>query len=242
MAQLKKLKAADREIVQRLHRFLDDFSISFHNEETLKQAFTHSSYVNEHRGETYKDYERLEFLGDAILEFMISQYLFKHYPEMSEGEMTQFRASIVCEAGLVRFASELSFQDKIFLGRGEDQTGGRRRPGLLADVFEAFLGALYLDQGIETVDRFLKSVVYPRIDDGTFSHVMDYKSRLQEVVQRKNLGSLDYRVMTEKGSVHHREFISNALLDGEIVGTGRGHSKKDSEQAAARDALKTIQD
>ncbi|GGL44270.1 ribonuclease III [Sporolactobacillus putidus] len=240
MSGSKKVKEYEKETNDRLHQFLEEFSITFKNETLLKQAFTHSSYVNEHRRELKEDYERLEFLGDAVLELMISQYLFKHFPDLSEGDMTKLRAAIVCETGLVQFASSLSFEDKIFLGRGEEATGGRKRPALLADVFEAFIGALYLDQGLNTVNRFLKLVVYPRISDGTFSHVMDFKSQLQETIQRKNLGELDYDVVMEKGPTHQREFLSKVLLNGEVIGSGRGHSKKDSEQSAAREALKSI--
>jgi len=236
----KKMQDQEKEVTERLHHFLDDFSFSFQNEDLLKQAFTHSSYVNEHRRASQDDYERLEFLGDAVLELLISQYLFKHYPDLTEGDMTKLRAAIVCEGGLFQFASSLSFEDKIFLGRGEEVTGGRKRPSLLADVFEAFIGALYLDQGLTEVERFLKIVVYPRINDGTFSHVMDYKSQLQETIQRRNLGELDYELLSEKGPAHHREFTSNVLLNGEIVGMGKGHSKKDSEQSAACKALKNL--
>ncbi|MCL1630893.1 ribonuclease III [Sporolactobacillus sp. CPB3-1] len=223
-----------------MHQFLNEFSFTFNNEDLLKEAFTHSSYVNEHRRKSQTDYERLEFLGDAVLELLISQHLFKNYPHLTEGDMTKLRAAIVCETGLVQFASSLSFEDKIFLGRGEEVTGGRQRPSLLADVFEAFIGALYLDQGLGEVERFLKKVVYPRISDGSFSHVMDYKSQLQETIQRKNLGELDYALVSEKGPAHHREFMSHVLLNGEIIGVGKGHSKKDSEQSAARKALKNL--
>lgn len=236
----KKLQEYDKETNEKLHQFLKEFSFTFKDETLLKQAFTHSSYVNEHRRELTEDYERLEFLGDAVLELMVSQYLFKHFPNLSEGDMTKLRAAIVCETGLVQFSSSLSFDNKIFLGRGEEATGGRKRPALLADVFEAFIGALYLDQGLNAVGRFLESVVYPKISDGTFSHVMDYKSQLQETVQRRDLGDLDYDVAMEKGPAHQREFLSKVLLNGEVIGTGKGHSKKDSEQSAAREALKNI--
>ncbi|CAM3189441.1 ribonuclease III [Sporolactobacillus spathodeae] len=235
-----KKKAEQNETLDHIHQLLAKFSFVFTNEKLLLQAFTHASYVNEHRRGATDDYERLEFLGDAVLELMVSQYLFKHYPNLSEGEMTKLRAAIVCETGLVQFANSLDFEKNIFLGRGEETTGGRKRPGLLCDVFEAFIGALYLDQGLQEVSRFLESVVYPRIEDGTFSHVMDFKSQLQETVQRENLGELDYELVTEKGSAHQREFVSKVVLDGKVIGSGRGHSKKDSEQNAAREALKSI--
>src|SRR5699024_2326230 len=130
--------------------------ISFTNHELLKQAFTHSSYVNEHQKKFILDNERLEFLGDAVLELGVSQYLYQKYTKMSEGEMTKIRAAIVCEASLVDFEEGLEFGDYIRLGKGEEQTGGRTRPALLADVFESFLGALYLDQGYEKTIHFLE--------------------------------------------------------------------------------------
>ncbi|TGB00253.1 ribonuclease III [Sporolactobacillus shoreae] len=240
MPDLKKPEDRDKETADKIHRFLKDFSFEFNNESLLYQAFTHSSYVNEHRRGSQEDYERLEFLGDAVLELMVSQFLFKNFSNLSEGDMTKLRAAIVCETGLVMFATSLSFDEKIFLGRGEEATGGRKRPGLLCDVFEAFIGALYLDQGLGDVSRFLERVVYPKIKDGTFSHVMDFKSQLQETVQRKNLGEIDYSVVMEKGPAHQREFLSKVLLNGQVIGTGRGTSKKDSEQSAAREALKSI--
>jgi ribonuclease-3 len=230
----------DKETLAHIDQFLKEFSFTFKNKDLLYQAFTHSSYVNEHRQGTQKDYERLEFLGDAVLELMVSQYLFKHFPNLSEGDMTKLRAAIVCETGWVMFAHTLSLENKIFLGRGEESTGGRNRPGLLADVFEAFVGALYLDQGLAEVNRFLERVVYPKIADGTFSHVMDFKSQLQETVQSKDLGQIDYDVTLEKGSAQHREFIAKVQLNGEVMGNGKGPSKKDAEQSAAREALKKI--
>ena len=147
--------------------FQEKIGITFTDEKLLIQAFTHSSYVNEHR-KPHEDNERLEFLGDAVLELTVSQYLFQKYPTMSEGELTKLRAAIVCEPSLVRFANELSFGSLVLLGKGEEMTGGRERPALLADVFEAFIGALYLDQGLETVWEFLKEIVYPKINEGAF--------------------------------------------------------------------------
>ena len=157
--------------------FQHTIGISMENEKLLKQAFTHSSYVNEHRRKPFEDNERLEFLGDAVLELTVSQFLYKKYPTMTEGELTKLRAAIVCEPSLVSFANELHFGKLVLLGKGEEMTGGRERPALLADVFEAFIGALYLDQGIETVISFLEKVVFPKINAGAFSHVMDYKSQ-----------------------------------------------------------------
>lgn len=214
---------------------------TFSNEKLLYQAFTHSSYVNEHRKKPYEDNERLEFLGDAVLELTISQYLYKKYPMMSEGELTKLRAAIVCEPSLVGFANSLSFGTLVLLGKGEEMTGGRARPALLADVFEAFIGALYLDQGLEAVVQFLNKFVIPKVDEGAFSHVMDFKSQLQELVQRDTKGILEYKILQEKGPAHNREFISTVSLNGEVYGTGSGKSKKEAEQHAAQEALSKLQ-
>jgi ribonuclease III len=220
--------------------FQDRIGIHFESERLLKHAFTHSSYVNEHRRKPHEDNERLEFLGDAVLELTVSQFLYKKYPMMSEGELTKLRAAVVCEPSLVAFANELTFGELVLLGKGEEMTGGRTRPALLADVFEAFIGALYLDQGIETVTTFLEEIVFPKINAGAFSHVMDFKSQLQELVQRDGAGSLEYRILKEIGPAHSREFESRVYLNGEELGTGMGRSKKEAEQHAAQMALEKL--
>jgi len=218
-------------------KFQEQIGIVFNNESLLEQAFTHSSYVNEHRTKEYDDNERLEFLGDAVLELAISQYLYRKHPDMSEGELTKFRASIVCEASLVRFANDLNFSELIYLGKGEEMTGGRERPALLADVFEAFIGALYLDRDFQTVIRFLEEFVYPKIKKGAFSHAMDYKSQLQEVVQREKNGIIEYEIVEEKGPAHNREFVAHVFIQGDRAGIGLGRTKKEAEQSAAKEAL-----
>jgi len=235
-------KSKDKEMINRaienqFKEFQTKIGIHFENEKLLKQAFTHSSYVNEHRRKPYEDNERLEFLGDAVLELTVSQFLFKKYPLMSEGELTKLRAAIVCEPSLVTLANEMSFGQLILLGKGEEMTGGRERPALLADVFEAFIGALYLDKGIETVIQLLDKIVFPKINEGAFSHVMDFKSQLQELVQRDGIGMIEYRVLHEKGPAHNKEFVSKVSLNGEVLGTGTGKSKKEAEQHAAQMAL-----
>lgn len=220
--------------------FQEKMGIYFQNESLLKQAFTHSSYVNEHRRKPYEDNERLEFLGDAVLELTVSQFLYKTYPVMSEGELTKLRAAVVCEPSLVTFANELEFGQLILLGKGEEMTGGRMRPALLADVFEAYIGALYLDQGMDAVIPFLEKVVFPKISAGAFSHVMDFKSQLQEFVQRELKGAPSYRILEEKGPAHNKEFITEVSLNGTVLGTGSGRSKKEAEQFAARMALEHV--
>jgi ribonuclease III len=222
--------------------FQNTIGITLENEKLLKQAFTHSSYVNEHRRKPFEDNERLEFLGDAVLELTVSQFLYKKYLTMTEGELTKLRAAIVCEPSLVAFANELDFGKLVLLGKGEEMTGGRERPALLADVFEAFIGALYLDQGIETVIKFLEKVVFPKINAGAFSHVMDYKSQLQELIQRDGTGAIEYRVLQEIGPAHNKEFVSKVSLNGKELGVGTGKSKKEAEQHAAQMALDILKE
>ncbi|PPA72084.1 ribonuclease III [Jeotgalibacillus proteolyticus] len=240
MGKLRKDQAASKKLEERFALFQQQHDIEFNDFKLLMKAFTHSSYVNEHRRKPYEDNERLEFLGDAVLELTVSHYLFERFPAMSEGEMTKLRAAIVCEPSLVIFANELKFGDLILLGKGEEQTGGRMRPALLADVFEAFIGALYLDQGIEPVRAILEKVVFPKVNTGAFSHVMDFKSQLQEFIQRHHSGVLSYEILKEKGPAHNREFISRVLLGGEELGTGAGRSKKEAEQHAAQKALEFL--
>jgi len=215
----------------------ENLGIYFQNTKYLKQAFTHSSYVNEHRNRKLQDNERLEFLGDAVLELTVSDYLFQAFPNMKEGHMTKLRAAIVCESSLVDFAESLHFGDYIRLGKGEEITGGRQRPALLADVFESFIGALYLDQGIEAARGFLKKYVFPKIDHGDFFQFHDYKSQLQELVQHDNLGNIVYQVIDEIGPAHDREFHTEVLIEQKFFGKGLGKSKKESEQKAAYEAL-----
>ncbi len=236
-----RINEIKNEAIRKNFAFLqENLGVKFQNEKLLYQAFTHSSYVNEHRRKPYEDNERLEFLGDAVLELTISQFLYKKYPMMSEGQLTKLRASIVCEPSLVSFANDLSFGKYVLLGKGEEITGGRARPALLADVFEAFIGALYLDLGLDTVFQFLEKYVYPKINEGAFSHVMDFKSQLQEMIQRNALGIIEYEVLEEKGPAHNREFVSKVSLNKEEMGIGVGRSKKEAEQHAAQFALQKL--
>ncbi|WP_430708818.1 ribonuclease III [Paenalkalicoccus suaedae] len=224
----------------RYRQFLEQINVTYESEDLFIQAFTHSSYVNEHRIRPYDDNERLEFLGDAVLELAISQYLYKLFDHMSEGEMTKLRAAIVCEPSLAKNAKELHFGDYVLLGKGEEMTGGRERPALLADVFEAFIGALYLDSGMDAVYSFLNDFVYPKIHQGEFSHMMDFKSQLQELIQRESQGQVQYTIVQEKGPAHSREFVSEVTLEDTKLGTGTGKSKKEAEQMAAQKALEKL--
>ncbi|HLR51767.1 MAG TPA: ribonuclease III [Candidatus Avamphibacillus sp.] len=220
-----------------VNKLEQDLGINFNNRKLIQQAFTHSSYVNEHQNKHFSDNERLEFLGDAVLELGISEYLFKNKKNMPEGEMTKLRASIVCEASLANFAKGLEFNEYLMLGKGEEQTGGRERSSLLADVFESFLGALYLDQGFDTVLSFFDQHIYPKIGTGAFSHAMDYKSQLQELVQQYKDSHIEYKIVEERGPSHNKEFVAHVIIKNDVAGIGVGRTKKEAEQRAAKHAL-----
>lgn len=218
------------------------FQIEFTNTDFLNEAFTHSSYVNEHRELELKDNERIEFLGDAVLELTVTKYLFNEYPTLPEGKLTRLRAAIVCEASLSQFAKEYGFDRYILLGKGEERMNGRKRPSLLCDLFESFIGALYLDQGLDGVNSFLNQTVFPRIKSGAFSHVMDHKTNLQEFLQRNGEVSIDYVLVEEVGPAHEKEFLVEVLAEGNILGQGKGKSKKAAEQIAAANALENLRE
>ncbi|SFJ61003.1 ribonuclease III [Thermoflavimicrobium dichotomicum] len=212
--------------------------ITFRNKKLFQQAFTHTSYAHERKNYGVEpDNERLEYLGDAVLELAVSEYLFHRYPQMSEGELTRTRARVVCEPSLASFAKELNFGNYVRLGKGEEMTGGRTRPSLLADVFEAFIGALFLDQGLDVVRRFLHTVVFPKVSDEFLTRVMDAKSQLQELVQQERVGPLEYRIVDVQGPAHDRHFVAEVYLDNQCLGRGSGRSKKEAEQQAATQAL-----
>jgi len=219
----------------------EKFTIVFHDVSLLEQAFTHSSYVNEHRNLQLSDNERLEFLGDAVLELLVSRFLYNKFPDVPEGKLTKLRAAIVREDSLAKFAKECHFDQYIRLGKGEENSGGRNRPSLLCDLFESFLGALYLDQGLKAVHNFLTRIIFPKVEAGAFSHEMDHKTKLQEVLQQSGDVLIDYRLVKEEGPAHERLFWTEVHCDGVLIGQGHGKSKKLAEQAAAADALLNLE-
>lgn len=214
--------------------------VKFRNVRLLRQAFMHASYVNENSQSPLSSNERLEFLGDAVLQLTVSEYLYKRYPKRPEGELTRMRASIVCESSLVRFAEALDFGEIVLLGKGEERTGGRTRPSLLADAFEAYVGAMYLDQGLEAVRRFLSMHIFPLLSEVGMSAGKDFKSLLQEQVQMMGLGPLAYRIVEERGPAHEREFVAVVQIGERQLGSGIGRSKKDAEQRAAAAAIESL--
>ncbi|ALS27516.1 ribonuclease III [Paenibacillus cisolokensis] len=226
---------------ERFDELQSRLKLRFRRPRLLRQAFTHTSYVNEHKRGSIEDNERLEFLGDAVLQLLVSEYLYRTYPRRPEGELTRMRASIVCEPSLARFAEHLDLGSYVLLGRGEEQLGGRQRPALLADLFESFIGAFYLDHGLEKVRGFLEANVFPHIEgeDGDLL-LKDYKSKLQERAQHEALGPIEYRIAEERGPAHDREFVVEVRIGDKPSGTGVGRTKKEAEQRAAAEAWRML--
>ncbi len=217
-----------------------DFGIAFEDKTLLETAFTHTSYANEHRLLNISHNERLEFLGDAVLQLLISQYLFKKYPKKPEGDLSKMRSVIVREESLAGFSRYCGFDEFIKLGNGEEKSGGRNRDTILGDLFEAFLGALLMDQGVEAVNKFLNQVMIPQVEKGNFDRVTDYKTALQERLQVNGTVDITYTVIDESGPAHAKEFTMQVAVDGKELSTGLGKSKKLAEQAAAKAALEQL--
>lgn len=219
----------------------NDFGIDFNNPDLLDEAFTHASYANEHKKEHLKYYERIEFLGDAVMQLCVSEYLFKRYPMLPEGKLSRLRAAMVCEDSFSKFAKECHFDEYIRLGKGEEKANARQRPSLLCDIFESFIGALYLDQGKDEVVKFIQRVVFPKLDMGWYDHLLDHKTELQEYLQQSGECKIVYTELNESGPDNDKVYAMEVSVDGKNIGKGRGRSKKAAEQAAALDALNKIQ-
>lgn len=206
----------------------------FGRKELLKQALTHSSFSNEQKINKFENYERLEFLGDAVLELLSSRFFFDTYPEMSEGEMTRLRSSMVCEPALAFCARDISLGSYILLGKGEEATGGRERDSITSDVMEAVIGAIYLDGGIEKAEEFIKKFILSDLENKQLFY--DSKTILQEKVQKAGK-TLSYELVEETGPDHDKVFVVEARLDGVTVGRGQGRNKKTAQQQAAYQVL-----
>lgn len=223
-----------------MHSLEAKLNYKFNNIELLKNALVHSSYANEIRGNTHSN-ERLEFLGDSVLSIIVAEHIYNKYPNMPEGELTRMRASLVCEKTLCSFARELGLGDYLLLGRGEDKNGGRERDSILADAFEAVLAAIYIDGGMLVAKKHILNTVLRDLehynDEDTFK---DYKTTLQEIIQRNPEESVSYSLVEETGPDHDKQFTVAVKLNSNVIGTGTGKSKKQAEQMAAKQALKLM--
>lgn len=210
----------------------------FKNKELLKKAFTHSSYSNEvkHKKKLVCN-ERLEFLGDSVLSLIVSDFIYKNYTQFDEGILTRIRAAVVCENSLFEFATELDLGSFLYLGHGELISDGRNRKSIIADAFEAVLAAIYLDGGIEKARKILLPNIKLAIENAAAGSNEDYKSKLQKIVQQTPEENLEYVLVKEEGPPHDRYFTFNVMLNSNLLGTGRGRSKREAEQYAAREAL-----
>ena len=207
----------------------------FKNEKLLFEALSHSSYANENKN--LKSNERLEFLGDSVLSIIVSDHIFKHFSHIPEGDLTKLRASLVCESALFDFSKKISLGDYILLGRGEEQTGGRERPSIVSDAFEAVIAAVYLDGGMEAARKYVLSFIPEDITPKGSDAFHDYKTILQEVIQRNPEERVTYHLKSESGPDHDKHFTVQVMLNNNVIGEGSGRSKKSAEQAAAKEAL-----
>lgn len=216
--------------------FENKIGYEFKDKSLLKRALTHSSYANE-KG-TGLDNERLEFLGDSVLGFITAEYLFDHYKDKAEGDLTKKRAYAVCEKTLFGYAEKIGLGEIIILGRGEERTGGRKRPSVVSDAFEALIAAIYLDGGIENAKKFVLPFI--EIASEAKPDFKDYKSTLQEVLQQNPTEKFEYVVVGESGPDHNKEFIVEIHMNSNVIGRGVGGSKKKAEQQAAKSALELM--
>lgn len=212
----------------------------FHDSELLKQALTHSSYTNEQRINRGRNYERLEFLGDAVLELVTSEFLFRTHASVPEGELTKMRASMVCEQSLALCARDLDLGRFVLLGRGEETTGGRGRDSIISDVMEAVIGAIFLDGGMENAKTFIGKFVLSDLEDRQLFY--DSKSSLQELIQGKLKKDFSYELLEESGPEHDKLFRVSVHMEGRDLGKGEGKTKKAAEQQAAYRALLFLRD
>ena len=219
-----------------MEELFEKLKIKPNNKDLYLTAFSHSSYANEHRAK--QDYERLEFLGDAVVDLVIADYLYSNKKE-TEGEMTKVRASYVCENALYEYSRSLGLNKYIRVGHGEEKEGGKFKKAIVADIFEALTGAIYLDLGYATARRTVLNVIVPYIENPNITFFSDYKSALQEYIQTTEK-SLTYNLIKEEGPAHNREFTVEVVIDDIVYGEGVGSSKKEAEQEAAKVALEKL--
>ena len=219
-------------------RLEETIGYTFHNKELIYQALSHSSYANERKHPGGSN-ERLEFLGDSVLSIVVSDYLYKNL-NVAEGELTKLRASLVCEKSLHIFARQIHLGDYLMLGKGEENTGGRERPSILADAFEADIAAIYLDGGLEAAAKHILHFMPEDIKVTQKPVFSDFKTVLQEIVQKNPEEKVEYVLIGEEGPDHNKRFVVEVRLNSQVIGKGKGRSKKEAEQLAAREALELM--
>ena len=224
--------------MSRLHEFEEVIGYHFNNQGLLRQALTHSSYANERHMKKHSDNERLEFLGDAVLEVTSSEFLYQKYPDYSEGELTKLRASLVCEPTLAFCTRAIDLGKYLYLGKGEDLTGGRNRKSILSDALEAVIGAIFLDGGFANAKEFVLNFILNDIEHKQLFY--DSKTILQEIVQENGTQPVEYILTKEEGPDHNKNFTVEARVNGKVMGQGSGHTKKAAEQAAAYQAIRVL--
>lgn len=231
----------DARMLEKMYRLEKTIGYTFKNRDHLLLALTHSSYANEKKREKLSSNERIEFLGDAVLNIIISEYIYGSFTDLSEGDLTKTRASIVCESSLMKCADRIGLGSYLLLGRGEENTGGRTRTSILSDAFEALIGSIYIDGGLPEARRFIythmREVIGGSFAGETF---IDYKTSLQEIVQKNGELRLQYEILEEKGPDHNKLFVAQVSLAEKVLGRGEGRSKKEAEQNAAKAALQSL--
>lgn len=210
----------------------------FKNKQLLHEALSHSSYANEEKKK--RSNERLEFLGDSVLSIIVAQHLFTHYTHLPEGELTKLRASLVCEKSLYEFALQFGLNEFLLLGKGEEMTGGRERPSIIADAFEALLAAIYLDGGMDEATKFVLRFIPEHLSLKQAKGLNDYKTTLQEIIQQNREEKVEYVLICESGPDHDKTFEVEVHLNSNVIGRGSGKSKKQAEQLAAKEALELM--
>ena len=235
---MEKKKMYRKEEYRSMEEIQKRIGYHYQNIDYLYTAMTHSSYANDEKTLAVQSNERLEFLGDAVLELVSSEFLYHTYPERPEGELTKLRAGLVSEIPLAQVAKELELGRYILLGKGEEHTGGRKRPSITSDAVEALIGSIYLDGGMEPARKFVLHYILKDVDEKRMFH--DSKTILQELVQKDKLGTLEYEIIRESGPDHDKEYEAACLIDGKTVGTGSGKTKKAAHQSAAFEAIKTL--
>ncbi|MBQ3884902.1 MAG: ribonuclease III [Ruminococcus sp.] len=224
--------------MEKIEKFEETIGYTFKNKQLLHQAFSHSSYANEKKDPSGSN-ERLEFLGDSVLSIVVSDFLYKNI-NVAEGELTKLRASLVCEKSLHIFAQQIHLGDYLLLGKGEENTGGRERPSILADAFEAVIAAIYLDGGMEAAAKHILRFMPDDIQYTKKPVFSDFKTVLQEIVQKNPEEKVEYVLIGEEGPDHNKRFVVEVRLNSQVIGKGKGKSKKEAEQFAAREALELM--